>query len=78
MEIDRSEIEVRGPGPRREWYASQGIGAHGQTVSINFITDRKGDVDALAHGLGIANDVHMHQKAEHIGSAKDYKELSAD
>jgi len=76
MEVSRDEYEVHGPNGGSDWYASEGIGENGQSVSINYIASDQREVTALAHGLGIAHNVHMHKKAQRIGTAAEYREFS--
>jgi len=76
MEVSRDEFEVHGPHGGSKWFASTGVGKNGQSVTINFLSENEEEVDALAHGLGIAHDVHMHQRAEEIGTAADYHDFT--
>lgn len=73
MEVDPSEIEVKGTGQQSNWYASQGIGSSGQGVRLNYFADDKEEAEVLAQGLGIANDVHAQSKVEFIGTRSDYE-----
>lgn len=76
MEIQPDEVDVYGPGNNAQWYASEGLSETGHKVVINYLVDSEGDVNALAHGLGIAHNVSMHQKAEHIGTVVDFNDAT--
>lgn len=75
MEPVNEEHEVYSAVGNGEWYASSGFGSRGQQVTVNYLAKSKGDAEALAHGLGIARDIHGHTKMEHIGSEAEYREF---
>ena len=76
MEIDRDDHEAVSPTGGQKWFASSGIGNRGQTVTLNFLADSKEEVAPLAYGLGIAHNIHMHEQAQEIGTADDYRDMS--
>lgn len=72
MEISNDDIDAVGPLGGSKWFSSQGIGKRGQTVALNFLVNDEDEIPALAQGLGIAHNVHMHKEAEYIGTRDDY------
>lgn len=78
MEIDPDEIEVYPPSGGSRWFASSGLNGQGKQVVVNYFVDEKQEVNALAHGLGIAHDISMHKEAEYIGPASDYAEFKEE
>ena len=76
MEINRDDHDAYSPSGGQKWFASKGIGSRGQTVTLNFICDKEEQIAPLAHGLGIAHNVTMHQKAEYIAPAEHYDWLT--
>lgn len=73
--FDNEEVDVVIPG-KRQWFASRGINTYGRETVINFIADDESQANALGHGLGIAYNLHCHQKAEHIGTLGDFNDFS--
>lgn len=76
MEIQPEEHDVHAPSHGRKWFASEGIGKRGQGVTLNFFVEEESDISPLAHGLGIASNIHMHKKAEYIGMKDDYLDMT--
>jgi hypothetical protein len=76
MEIDRTDHNAVSPNGGDTWFSSTGVGKNGQSVTLNFFADSEEEVAPLAHGLGIAHNVSMHQEAERIGTRQDYEDLS--
>lgn len=76
MEISSNDVDAIGPQGGSQWYSSQGIGANGQSVTLNFLVNSEDEVAPLAHGLGVAQNIHMHAKATRIGTRKEYEEMS--
>ncbi len=76
MEVSPEEHDIHSPSHGRKWFSSEGIGKRGQGVTLNYFVEKEEDIAPLAHGLGIANDIHMHTKAQFIGSKDSFIEMS--
>lgn len=76
MEIDRSDHNAVSPSGGDTWFSSTGIGKQGESVTLNFFANSHEEVAPLAHGLGIAHSVSMHEDAQKIGTRQDYEDLS--
>jgi len=76
MDVQPDEIEIHGTGANSKWFSSEGLNGKGKGVVLNYLTDTEEEVDALAHGLGIAHDVSMHTKAKYVGTRQDFLDMS--
>lgn len=76
MEIMPDEVDVYGPGRKDKWYSSEGLSENGHKVVINYLVGDEKEVPALAHGLGIAHNVSMHNNAEYIGTDQDFNDCT--